>query len=80
MAAILHTTLWDSQILKWIFSNGIVRTLIQISMKIKRPINKKSPLVQVMASCLFGAKTLPEPMMIQFTDAYVYGRHQATMS
>ena len=35
-------------------------------------------LVMVMACRLFGAKTLPEPIMIQFNDAYM--RHPASMS
>ena len=38
------------------------------------PIGNKAALVQVMAWHLFGAKPLPEPMLIQFTDIYM--RHQ----
>ena len=35
------------------------------------PVDKKSALVQVMASCLFGSKPLPEPMLTQFTNTYM---------
>ena len=41
-------------------------------------VDKKSALVQVMACRLFGAKPLPEPMLIQFTDEYM--RHSGEMS
>ena len=43
----------------------------------KSPIDNKSTLVQIMAFCLFGTKTLSEPMLTQFTDAYMwhYERH-----
>ena len=33
------------------------------------PIDNKTALVQVMAWCWGGNNTLPEPMLIQFTDA-----------
>ena len=35
------------------------------------PIDHKSALVQVMARCQTGDKPLPEPMLTQFTDAYM---------
>ena len=46
---------------------------ISISLKFvpKGPINNKSALVQVMALCRTGDKPLPEPMLAQFTDAYI---------
>ena len=46
---------------------------IQVSLKFvpKDSIDNKSALVQVMACRLFGAKPLPEPMLTQFTDAYM---------
>ena len=49
--------------------------LIKISLKIvpKGVINIKGALVQVMAWRQTGDKPLPEPMLIQFLDAYIYG-------
>ena len=46
---------------------------IQISPKFvpKDQIEYKSALVQVMAWRLLGDKPLPEPMLTQFTDAYI---------
>ena len=37
----------------------------------KGAIDNNPALVQVMAWRLFGAKPLTEPMLIQFTDAYI---------
>ena len=56
------------------FLNENVRIFIQFSLEFvpKCPIYNTSALVQVMAWCLFGTKPLPEPMLIQFTDAYIY--------
>ena len=53
--------------------------LVQISLKIvpKDPINK-SALAQIMSWRQTGDKPLSEPMMDQFTDAYLY--RQASMS
>ena len=47
---------------------------IWISLKFvpEGPIHIKSVLVQVMACCLFGNKPLPEPMLAQFIDAYMW--------
>ena len=45
------------------------------------PIDNKSVLVRVMAWCRKGDKRLPEAMMIQFADAYIYvslGGHVVT--
>ena len=35
-------------------------------------IDNKSALAQVMAWCQTGVKPLPEPMLTQFTDAYMH--------
>ena len=53
--------------------NEIVCILIKISLKFvaKGSIDKKSELVQVMTWCWTGDKPLPEPMLTQFTDAYM---------
>ena len=47
--------------------------MIQISLMfvLKDEIDNKSALVQVMAWRRTGAKPLPEPMLAQFTDAYL---------
>ena len=56
------------------------RILIQISLKFvpMNPIDNKPALVQVMAWRRIGDKPLPEPVMAQFTDAYM--RHYGEMS
>ena len=58
---------------KYIFLNEHDRILIQISLKFvpKSPIDNKPVLVQVMARCQTNNKPLPEPVLTQFTDAYV---------
>ena len=68
MAAILA-----DDILKCIFLIENPRISIKISLKFvpKGPIDNKSALVQVMAWCRTGDKPLPEPMLTQFTDAYM---------
>ena len=68
MAAILADDMF-----KCIFLNENVRISIKISLKffLKGPIGNKSELVQVMAWCQTGDKPLPEPMLTQFTDAYM---------
>ena len=68
MAAILA-----GDVFKCIFVNENEEIPIQISLKHvpRSPIENKPTLVQVMACRLFGAKPLPEPMMIQFTSAYM---------
>ena len=43
----------------------------------KGPFDNKWPLVQVMAWRRIGDKSLPEPVMTQFNDAYM--RHPASM-
>ena len=49
-----------------------VRISIKISLKFvpKGPVDNKSALVQVVAWRRTGDKTLPEPMLSQFTDAF----------
>ena len=68
MAAILA-----DDIFKCIFLNENVRIAIEISLKFvpKGPIDNKSALVQVMAWRRIGDQPLPEPMLTQFTNAYM---------
>ena len=49
------------------------RILIQISLKFipRGPVDIKPALVQVMAWRQTGDKPLPEPMLTQYTDAYM---------
>ena len=60
-------------IFRCIFMNEKFCILIKISLKFvpKGPIDNKPALVQIMAWHLFGAKSLSEPMLIQFIDAYM---------
>ena len=59
---------------KCIFLNENDRILIQISLKFvpRSPIDNKPALVQVMAWRLTGDKPLPELMLTQFADAYMW--------
>ena len=68
MAAIMA-----DDIFKCIFLNENYQIPLQILLKLVPgcPIDKKSSLVQVMAWRRTGEKPLPEPMMTQFTDAYI---------
>ena len=68
MAAILADDLF-----KCVFMNEKVCILIWISLKFvpKGSIGNKSVLVQVMAWRWTGDKPLSEPMLTQFTDAYM---------
>ena len=68
MAAILA-----DNVFKCIFLNENFRISISISVKfvLKGPIHNKWALVQVMAWRRTGDKSLPEPMLTQFTDAYM---------
>ena len=68
MAAILADTIF-----KCIFLNENDRISIKISLIFvpRSPIDNKPTLVQVMAWCQIGDKPLPEPMIAQFTDAYI---------
>ena len=59
---------------KCIFVNEKFFIFIWISLKFVPqggPTYKKSALVQVMAWRRTGVKPLPEPMLTQFTDAYM---------
>ena len=58
---------------KCIFMNEKFYILIQISLRFvpKGPIDNKSAFVQVMAWHRAGDKPLPEPMLTQFTAAYM---------
>ena len=60
-------------VLKCIFLNENFLILIQISLQFVRkgPIDNKWTLVQVMARRRIGDKPLSEPMLTQFTDAYM---------
>ena len=68
MAAILA-----DDIFKCLFLNGNDRISIKIPLKFvpRGPIDSKPALVQVMAWRRIGDKPLPEPMMANFTDAYM---------
>ena len=68
MAAILADDIFNC-----IFLNENDRIPIQTSLKyvLKSPIDNKAALIQVMAWRRTGDKTLPEPMMTQFIDAYM---------
>ena len=65
---------------KCIFLSENDRIPIQMSLKFvaRIPVDNKPVLVQVMAWCRTGDKLLPEPMMTQFTDAYMW--HLGEMS
>ena len=58
---------------KWIFLNEKGRIPIEISLKFvpRSPIDNKPALVQIMAWRRPGDKPLSEPMLTQFTDAYM---------
>ena len=75
MAAILADIIF-----KCVSLNENDRIPIQISLKFvaKSLIDNNPVLFQVMAWCLTGDKPLPEPMMTQFTEAYIW--HQGKMS
>ena len=68
MAAIVAEDIFKCIILN---ENDIIP--IQISLKFvpRSPIDNKPALPQVMARRRIGDKPLPEPMMVQFIDAYM---------
>ena len=68
-----------ADVLKYNFLNENVWIPIEISLKFvpKGPINNIPALVQIMAWRWTGDKSLSEPMMTQFDDAYM--RHPASM-
>ena len=61
-------------IFKCIFLNENDKIPFQISLKLvpRIPIDNKPALCQVMAWHRIGDKPLPETMMTQFTDAYMW--------
>ena len=61
-----------ADILKCIFMNEKFWKLIQISSLFLSPIDNKSALVQVMSWRRTGDKPLPEPVLAEFTDAYMH--------
>ena len=69
MAAILA-----DDIFKCIFLNEKDKIPIKISLKLvpKGPKDNKPALVQIMVWRRTGDKPLTEPMMAQFTDAYIW--------
>ena len=68
------TAILTDDIFKCIFVNENDSILIQISLKVvpKSPLDDKPALVQVMAWHRTSGKPLPEPMLTQFTDAYMW--------
>ena len=68
MAAILA-----DDVFRCIFMNEKFCISIIISLKFapNGPINNDTALVQVMAWCQTGNNPLPEPMLTQFTNAYM---------
>ena len=60
-------------VFKHVFENENVKMTIRISLKFapKSPLDSKSALVQVMAWRRIGDKSLPEPMLTQFSVAYM---------
>ena len=66
-------TILTDDIFKCIFLNQNDRTTIQISLKFvpMSPIDNKPAFIKVMSWRRIGDKPLPEPMMTQFTDAYM---------
>ena len=69
MAAIITDNIFKS-----IFLNENDRILIQISLKFvpRSPIDNKPTLVEVMDWRGTGDKPLPEPMLTQFNDMYMW--------
>ena len=64
---------WQTTFSNCIFLNRNDRIPIQISFNYapRSTIDNKPALVQVMAWCRTGDKPLPEPMVTQFSDAYM---------
>ena len=65
--------IFADDIFKCILLNENDKIRIQISLKLVpgSPIDNNPSLVQVMGWRLTGDKPLPEPVLIQFTDAYI---------
>ena len=66
-------TILADDIFKCIFFNENDRIPIQIALKLfhRIPIDDNPALVQVMAWCRIGDKSLPETVMTQLTDEYM---------
>ena len=66
-------TILADDIFKCILLNENDKILIQLSLKLvpRGPIANKPAFVQVVAGEWTGNKPLPEPMVTQFTDAYI---------
>ena len=66
--------IWADDIFKCIFLNKNDKIPIPISLKLvpRSPIDNKPALVQVMAWRRIGDKPLPEMMLTQFTDVYMW--------
>ena len=64
---------FHNDIFEYIFMNERFCILIRISLKFapKGQIDNTAALDQVMAWHRTGDKPLPEPMLVQFTDAYM---------
>ena len=67
-------TILTDDIFKCIFLNENDNVRIQISLKLvpRGPIDNKPALFQVMVWRRTGDNPVPEPMMTQFTDAYMW--------
>ena len=68
MAAIVADDIFKSIFLN---ENDWIPIWISLNFVPRSPIDNKPALVQVMAWCRTGDKPLPEPMLTQFTDAYM---------
>ena len=66
---------FPDDIFKYILMNEMFCILIQISIKFvsENPINNMPAFVHIMDWRPSGDKLLSEPMLTQFTDAYIYG-------
>ena len=66
-------TIFAGDIMECIFMNETFCIYIRISLKFvpKVPIDNEAALVEVMAWHQTDMKPLPEPMLTQFTDAYM---------
>ena len=69
-------------IFKHIFSNENIHILVKILLKFvpMGQIDNKPSLVQIMAWRRPGVKPLSGPMMVSFTDSYLYMHHSVSMS
>ena len=68
MAAILADDIFKCILMN---ENDVIPIHILMKFVPRSPIDNKPAFVQVMAWCRIGGKPLPEPMMTQFSDAYM---------